>query len=90
MKCPYCRKVIKSPTKRQFMCYIYRYFGKLSYKDRTPLKEVAKRMNITPSAVIKLLQRFRRAWPGLAPRKQPDKTIFSFDEERDSEPKMRV
>jgi hypothetical protein len=72
------------------MAYIYRYFGNLSYKNRTPIKEVAKRMNITGSAVIKLLQRFRKVWPGIAPRKQPDKETFSFNEERDSEPKMRI
>ena len=90
MKCPYCRKSIKSPTKRQFTAYIYRYFGNLSYKKRTPIKEVAKRMNISCSAVIKLLQRFRKAWPGIAPRKAPGRETFSFDEKRDSEPKMRL
>ena len=88
MRCPHCKKYIKSPTKRQLLCWVHRYFGGLSFTKRIPFKEVGKQMGITPGAAVELIQRFRKAWPGLAPKKQPRKKTVTFDEERDSKPKI--
>ena len=88
MRCPHCKEYIKTPTKRQLMCWIYRYFGDLSFTKRIPFKEVGKRMGITPGAAVELIQRLRKCWPELAPKKQPSKQKLHFNEEQDSEPRI--
>jgi len=88
MRCPHCRKHIAYPTQRQLLAWTYRYFGKATWEDITPIKEVAQRMNISRDAVLKLLQELRKSWPQLAPKKDRKKKTYIFDEMRDSEVKI--
>ncbi len=77
------------PTQRQLLAWVYRYFGKTTWKEVTPIKEVAARMGIKEVTVLQLLQRLRECWPGLAPKKNSRKSEFVFDETRDSEPRIQ-
>jgi len=61
----------------------------MTWKELTPIKKVAKRMGITEIAVLKLLQGLRRCWPNIAPKKESKKHIYVFNEETDSEPRLK-
>lgn len=89
MKCPYCHSHIAYPTRKQLLAWTYRYFGRATWDSLMPVKEVAKRMNTTEDAVLKLLQGLRRCWPAIAPKKALRRTKYVFDESRDSEPRIQ-
>lgn len=83
MQCPRCRKHIDYPTQRQLQAWLYRYGYKMLWK------EVARKMDITPVSAMALMQRLRKVWPDVAPKRMKIKVKYSFEENRDSEPKIK-
>lgn len=83
MKCPHCKKLIPSPTAKQYQVWHLRYI------EGKPVCKIAETLKISTQAVYARLQRLEKICPFLFTPRNCPKTHLSFDESRDSMPKQK-